>query len=93
MSTANFNLTPTEDLIMEVLAARYRAGENLWPFDSKLKRMLEHLGDLGLINVMSGNVEKTYRASLTQAGREYALSATYEMPILEKYKLKKKYRK
>lgn len=73
-------LTPTEELIMEVLAARYRLGETLWPFDSRLSRQLDSLGAKDLIFVMNGNVEHTYRASLTEKGMKKFLSKTYRAP-------------
>lgn len=76
------NLTPTEDLLMDVLAARYRLGENLWTFDSRTRKAAESLEAKGLVNTMHGIVEKTYRASLTEAGKELFLSATYSAPAM-----------
>lgn len=73
-------LTPTEELIMEVLAARYRLGETLWPFDSRLSKQLDSLGAKDLIFVMDGNVEHTLRASLTEKGKKKFLSETYRSP-------------
>lgn len=85
-------LTPTEDLIMELLAARARLGEPVWTFDVRVKHQIAHLEELGLLTLMHDIVERTVRASLTDKGRDEYLSAPYNPPILEKYKLKKKYR-
>jgi len=74
-------LTPKQDLICDLLAARYRLGENIWTFDDKLKKSLQDLQAKGYITLMSGNVENTVRAYLTEKGKEYSLSSTYEAPI------------
>lgn len=75
-------LTPTEDLIMEVLAARYRLGEHLWTMDSRTLKAAESLQAKGLVSTMHGIVEKSYRVSLTQEGRDMYLSATYSPPVV-----------
>ena len=76
-------LTPTEDLILDVLVARYRLGENVWTFESRHKKALNQLQGRGFINVMSGIVEKTVRASLTEAGKKEYLSESYVSPLEE----------
>lgn len=73
-------LTPTEELVMEVLAARYRNGEKLWTFRTRERHALESLAKRGLVETMHGIVEGTIRASLTQAGRSAMLSETYKSP-------------
>lgn len=62
--------TPTEELFMEVLAARYRLGEKIWPFSSKaaIYRAAAVLRDRGWITIDAGQTEGTFRASLTQQG-------------------------
>ena len=70
-------LTPTEDLILEVLAARYRLGEQLWTFSSRHGRALSSLESKGFIGLMGGIVEHTARAYLTDSGKREALSETY----------------
>lgn len=57
-------LTPTEDLILEVLMARHRLGESSWPFSSKLLKSANRMEAAGLITIWSGPVEKTFAASL-----------------------------
>ena len=74
-------LTPTQDLILEVLGARHRTGEHLWTFDAKLSSSLSRLEKRGLIRGMHGSVPNTLRASLTTKGLARAISATYLTPI------------
>lgn len=77
-------LTPTEDLVMEVLAARYRLGENIWTFDSRHARTLARLADRDLVRTMHGMVEKSVRASMTQKGIEAYIDEHYVPPIARK---------
>lgn len=84
-------LTPTEDLCLEVLAARYRLGENHWTFDSRHKPALLKLHSRGLVTVMHGVMENTCRASLTEEGKAEYVDGKYEPPIFKQ--LKKKHRK
>jgi len=77
-------LTPTEDLVMEVLAARYRLGERLWTFDSRCRPAIRRLAARGLANEIHGMVENTIRASLTDEGRAAYVTADYVPPILRK---------
>jgi hypothetical protein len=65
---------------MEVLAARYRLGERTWPFSSRLAPAIRALSELDLVTEMNAQVPKTIRASLTEAGREAAMSVTYRAP-------------
>lgn len=74
-------LTPTADLVMEVLAARHRLGEQCWHFDTRHTRALNELTAAGLIWWQRGFEPKTALVFLTDAGRasEY-LSGTYVAP-------------
>ena len=76
------NLTPTQELCLEVLAARHRLGHYEWPFDTRLTPAIRSLADLGLVTFRSGIVERTVLVSLTAAGREQSLSATYKPETL-----------
>ncbi len=78
--TANDHLPPTQHLVMDVLAARYRLGERLWPFPVSVGPALRALERAGLIVVMHGVAERTLRARLTETGEREALSATYNPP-------------
>lgn len=73
-------LTPTEELILEVLAARYRLGETHWTFDSRNQRAIDSLDARGLVIPMNGIVERTIRASLTREGVKVAISEGYVPP-------------
>ncbi len=70
-------LPPTQYLILDVLGARHRLGETLWPFPSTLGPALRGLEQLGLLWTMHGSVENTVRAGLTEAGKDAVLSSTY----------------
>lgn len=69
--TDNDTLPTSQLLMLEVLAARWRLGENFWTFrrDSASTKASVELEKRGLIAVLSGQVEKTFRARLTDAGR------------------------
>lgn len=70
--------TPTQDLLIEVLAARYRLGHDLWPVDSRHRKALVGLTDEGYASFRGGIVQNTYLAWLTSKGLEYALDDNYE---------------
>ena len=70
----------TQQLVLEVLAARTRLGEKLWTFPAGAQRALNLLESRGLVTQMHGTVERTVRASLTDAGRALALDPDYTPP-------------
>lgn len=74
------NLPPTQYLILEVLAARHRTGEQLWTFPKNLRPHLRKLEGAGLVNWKGGITADTVRAWLTDTGRASALSDTYTPP-------------
>jgi len=76
-----FKPTPTQDLILEVLAARYRLGEDLWTFDSRHKTALRQLEEAGLVTLIHGTVYRTVRASLTERGVAESLTNVYTAPL------------
>lgn len=73
-------VTPKQDLLLEVLAARYRLGESYWTFDNKHKAALQKLEAKGLVSVIHGVVENTVRAALTEKGKKRELNAEYVSP-------------
>lgn len=79
-------LTPTEDLIMEVLAARHRLGEPFWPIlnSPTTSRAARHLEERGLIIRLHGNTPNTFRARLTTEGITQYTDPEYTPPILQK---------
>ena len=76
------DLTPTGELFMEALAARYRTGEKFWTFSTRapITRAAKALEAQGLIWTMNGNVEHTFRAGLTDKGLSVAVSDNYVSP-------------
>lgn len=73
-------MTPTQELIMEVLTARYRLGERLWTFDSVHQKRMDMLEAEGLVVGMHGIVEGTIRASMTQKAIDHYVTSTYVVP-------------
>lgn len=74
-------ITPTQWLMMEVLAARLRLGENHWTFPNKLKRTAKALEGLGLVTWKGGIVQGTIMVSVTDLGRrEWGLYKPYKYP-------------
>lgn len=74
-------LPPTEDLFMEVLAARARLGETWWTFGTNTRKTAKSLEAKGLIDTMHGVVERTFRARLTDKGAKDVLASNYTPPI------------
>lgn len=76
--------TPTQELVLEVLAARHRLGECIWTFSRRpaITVALDQLAELGLVGYDSGVVERTWKAWLTDAGRNVAMSSTYQPPSM-----------
>lgn len=77
-------LPPTQYLILEVLAARYRTGEQVWTFPTRFRGALRGLAYTGLVAYKSGVVGRTYLAWLTEAGKTSALSSDYH-PLTERH--------
>lgn len=75
------DLTPTQSLIGDVLAARARTGESMWTFDTRLRKSAEFMAAMGLVTVHHGIVEKTFRASLTELGKIRFISEKYVPPM------------
>jgi len=75
-------LTPTEELILEVLIARYRLGEKLWTFSRRaaITRAAESLSRRGLVWLKNGMVEHSFQAGLTEKGLLEAQDPSYISP-------------
>lgn len=72
--------TPTERLILEVLAARYRLGETHWHFDNRLKPTLLRLQAAGLVWFKSGMVAGMQKVFLTDEGKSEAMWDRHRPP-------------
>lgn len=78
------DFTPTEELILDVLAARYRTGEHEWSLSRRHGKALASLKNAGLITTRPHNADPTFLyASLTENGQLEALSDTYAAPAEE----------
>lgn len=81
MNAADFDrLPPTQQLVLEVLAARHRLGEQVWPFPAIHGRALRGLEQAGLITLLNGVVEHTTRARFTDAGLKLVMRGNYQPP-------------
>jgi galactose-1-phosphate uridylyltransferase len=72
----------TQELIVEVLIARYRLGEVLWPFPNKAVKSLKALTDKGIIGYQSAPTQGSYNVWFTDKGKKDYLSFNYVPPIL-----------
>ncbi len=73
-------LTPTQELAMEVLAARHRRGESAWTFEPRMRSTLRALEEGGLVHGVDGHTAGPVAARLSSAGRLTYLSASYTTP-------------
>lgn len=78
---SDIDVTPTEDLVMEVLAARVRGGGSCWTFENTHLRTLRSLQAKGLLQYDSAPTAKAKRAYLTDLGRETYLFSGYTEPV------------
>lgn len=74
------SLPPTQYLILEVLAARYRTGESYWTFPDRLAPAARKLEEVGLVWLRSGPVPNCFEARLTDDGKTACLSGEYVAP-------------
>lgn len=75
------SLPPTQQLILEVLVARHRLGEKLWPFPSRLQSAIGALDKAGLVWQANGVVPHTVRAGLTAEGVTALVHDGYVSPF------------
>lgn len=75
------DLTPTEDLVLEVLAARVRSGETCWVFEQRHQATLQSLETKGLLTFGADPTGTMLRAFLTDAGRAECLTDGYTEPV------------
>lgn len=75
-------LTPTEELVLEVLQARCRGGEQIFTFAARHKPTLKKLRARGIIDFKGAVVENFLSAWFTTAGAEEFLTGTYTYPLV-----------
>ena len=73
---------PTEYLILELLAARHRLGEEFWTFPAwgTFRKALRSLERQRLVGWKSGTAQNTFVARLTPFGRLAVLNPEYAPP-------------
>jgi hypothetical protein len=78
-------LPPTQYLIMDVLAARWRTGEHLWTFPTRpgIVGAAHDLARAGLVGMKSGVAPKTIQVWLTDAGKAAVLMPGRVNPVDE----------
>jgi hypothetical protein len=78
-------LPPMQQMMLDVLAARYRTGERLWTFPARpaYTRTAHSLGRLGLVGAKSGVAPKTIQVWLTDAGKAAVLTPGWVNPADE----------
>jgi hypothetical protein len=73
-----YPLSPTQELIFEVLTARYRLGETSWTFSAKLSKQLALLEvNTGYINWKHASIEHCVLVWFTEKGKKEFLSKPY----------------
>lgn len=83
-----YDLPPTQALVLEVLAARYRLGETYWSFSVRHRPTLERLERRGLVSWKPSPAPGACMAWLTDAGRVAVLSGTYQPPALGEWEVR-----
>jgi hypothetical protein len=77
-------ITPTEELMLEVLAARVRTGETCWTFNSRHRQAAGSLSQKGYVGFKAGIVERTIIVWFTDKGfKKMSLQKDYEFPFLK----------
>jgi hypothetical protein len=79
----NWKITPTEELLLEVLIARTRLGHIFWTIarNSTSARAVFSLARKGFVIFDHGNVPGTFRAELTEEAKKFLMSNDYLAPI------------
>lgn len=91
MAAIEDDLTPTEALVMEVLAARFRLGETSWPMPDRVKPALKGLAAKGLLSFQSDIMPRYQRATMTEEGKKIFMRPGYIPPILERLGVNRSY--
>lgn len=80
LNYSSYDFTPTEELILEVLTARYRLGEKSWTFKSNVNKALTKLENKQLIFWKTAGDGNTSLAFFTPLGKALMLSTKYYNP-------------
>ena len=74
-------LPPTEYLMLEALAARWRLGESFWSFHARMLPIARRLERKGYVDWKWSIAENAIEVFLTEEGRAKCLSPTYTSPV------------
>lgn len=80
------DITPAEELFVELLIARHRLGECVWTFSNRQLRIARRLEEKGYIGTKGGVTEGNFRAWLTDEAKKVLLAYPYVPPIIAKMK-------
>jgi hypothetical protein len=82
LSPIHEKLTPTQELVIETLQARYRLGHSFWTFDTKIRSVIRQLETGGWVFTMSGVTENSIRVGLSpRAMHELFSESDYVSPL------------
>lgn len=81
-------LTPTEEVIIEALVARWRLGEQLWTFRSSLRQAANKLVEKGLVHDLGSTTGQDIRLRLTDAAQKRFGNPMYDPPERRQIKVK-----
>jgi hypothetical protein len=65
-------LTPTEYLVLDVMVARWRLGDDSWTFPTRVGPALARLATRGYVNYKSGVVQNTLHVWFTDKGASFS---------------------
>jgi hypothetical protein len=65
-------LTPTEYLVLDVMVARYRLGDDGWTFPTQIGPALARLATRGYVDYKSGVVQNTLQVWFTDKGASFS---------------------
>jgi hypothetical protein len=74
------DLTPTEEVILDALIARWRLGEQLWTFSKQLVPAARKLVNKGLVDDLGSITGQDIRLRLTDEGRKRFSDPLYDPP-------------
>lgn len=78
--------TPTEELILDLLVARHRLGEDSWPISTRLKTAVLSLEKSGYVIWRSGPMPSTLSVTLTaKAQEEFILKSKHKPRGFRRY--------
>jgi hypothetical protein len=75
------DLPPTQMLLLELLAARYRLGHDGWNIHTKAQKAVEQLEAKGLVTWKHWTIAGSMLVWLTEEGKKASMSDSYISPL------------